>query len=132
MDIKEMASLSKSYENSLNDIRNKIVDEIKKILSKAELPNVKRISSSPLIITVPSSVVFSNSWNMSAEYYISEAQINLLISKIKNKQTVSEIEHFINTVISDGYIREDSKNKMFINSAVKETLIKISEMLKEN
>ena len=132
MDIKEMASLSKSYENSLNDICNKIVDKIKKILSKAELPNVKRISSSPLIITVPSSVVFSNSWNMFVEYYISEAQVNLLILKIKNKQTVSEIEHFINTVISDGYIREDSKNKMFINSAVKETLIKISEMLKEN
>lgn len=132
MDIKEMVSLSKSYEDSLNDIRSKIIDEIKKILSKAELPNVKRISSSPLIIIVPSSVVFSNSWNMSAECYITEAQVNLLISKIKNKQTVSEIEHFINTVISDGYIRKNSKHKMFINSAVKETLIKISEMLKEN
>lgn len=128
MDIKEMVNLSKSYENSLNDIRSKIIDEIKEVLSKAELPNVKRISSSPLIVTVPSSVVFSNSWNMSAEYYITEVQVKLLISRIKNKQTISEIEHFINTVISDGYIREDSKNKMFINSAVKETLIKISKM----
>lgn len=132
MDIKEMASLSKSYENSLNDIRNKIIDEIKKILSKVELPNVKRISSSPLIVTVPASVVFSNSWNMSAEYYISETQVNLIISKIKNKQTLSEIEHFIDLIISDGYIRENKYHKMFINSAVKGSLIKISGMLKEN
>lgn len=93
---------------------------------------MKRISSSPLIVTVPSSVVFSNSWNMSAEYYISETQVNLIISKIKNKQTLSEIEHFINMIISDGYIRENKEHKIFINSAVKESLIKISEMLKEN
>ena len=93
------------------------------------LPETKRISSSPLIVVVKASVVFSNSWNMSAEYYISESQTRLLIEKIKNKQTISEIKHFIDTIISDNYIRVDSKNKMFINSAIKQALIEIAAML---
>lgn len=129
MSIKQMYQTASVYEAALNEIRNGIVEEITKRLVKVELPNVKRVSSSPLVVIVQASVVFGNSWNMSAEYYISEKQTRLLIEKIKNKQTISEIKHFIETVISNGYIMKDSKNKMFINSAVKEALIEIATML---
>ena len=129
MNIKQMYQSASAYEAAMNKLRNDIVEEIVKKLAKVELPEAKRISSSPLIVIVKASVVFSNSWNMSAEYYISECQTRLLIEKIQNKQTISEIKHFIDTVISDNYIRVDSKNKMFINSAVKQALIEIAAML---
>lgn len=129
MNIKQMYQSASMYEAALNEIRDGIIEEITKRLSQVELPNVQRISSSPFIIIVPASVVFSNSWNMSAEYYISEKQTQLLIEKIKNKQTISEIKRFIDTVISNGYIMVDSRNKMFINSAVKKALIEIATML---
>ena len=129
MSIKQMYQSASMYEAAMNELRNGIVEEIAERLSYTELPNVKRISSSPLIVVVSASVVFSNSWNMSAEYYISEKQTELLVEKIRNKQTISEIKHFIDKVISDGYIKVDSRNKMFINSAVKEALIEIATML---
>lgn len=129
MDVKQMYQSASVYEAAMNELRNNIVEEIAKILSKVELPEAKRISSSPLIVIVKASTVFSNSWNMSAEYYISETQTNVLIEKIRNKITISEIKDFISNVISDGYIRLDSKNKMFINSAVKKALIEIATML---
>ena len=66
---------------------------------------------------------------MSAEYYISEKQTELIVEKIKNKKTISEIKCFIDTVISNGYIKVDSRDKMYINSAVKEALIEIATML---
>lgn len=129
MNIKQMYQLASMYEALLNEIRDGIIEEITKKLSQVELTNVQRISSSPLIVIVSASTVFSNSWNMSAEYYISEKQTQLLIEKIKNKQTISEIKRFIDTVISNGYIMVDSRNKMFINSAVKKSLIEIATML---
>lgn len=129
MDIQQLYQSAAIYEAAMNELRNNIVEEIAKMLSDVEFPNVKRVSSSPFIVIVPASVVFSHSWNMSAEYYISEKQTQMLIEKIKNKQTISEIKHFIETVIADGYIRLDSKNKMFINSAVKDALIEIVTML---
>ena len=129
MSIKQMYQSASMYEAVMNELRNGIVEEIAERLSYAELPNVKRISSSPFIVVVPASVVFSNSWNMSAEYYISEKQTELLVKEIRNKQTISEIKHFIDKVISDGCIKVDSRNKMFINSAVKEALIEIATML---
>ena len=129
MDIKQMYQSVSAYEAAMNKLRKEIVEEIAKKLVKVELPEAKRISSSPLVVVVKASVVFSNSWNMSAEYYISESQTRLLIEKIQNKQTISEIKHFIDTVISDNYIRVDSKNKMFINTAVKQALIEIAAML---
>lgn len=129
MSIKQMYRSAIIYETAMKELQNGIVEEIATMLSNVELPNAKRVSSSPLVVIVPASVVFSNSWNMSAEYYISENQTHALMEKIRNKQTISEIKHFIETVISNGYIREDSKNKMFINSAVKDTLIEIATML---
>lgn len=129
MNIKQMYKSASVYEAAMNELRNNIVEEIAKKLVKVELPEAKRISSSPLIVIVKASTVFSNSWNMSAEYYISETQTKVLIEKIKNKSTISEIKYFIDTVISDNYIRVDSKNKIFINSAVKQALIEIAAML---
>lgn len=129
MNLKQMYKSAATYEMAMNELRINIVDEIAKILSQVELPNVKRVSSSPMIVIVSASVVFSNYWNMSAEYYISETQTQTLMDKIKNKQTISEIKHFIEAVIADGYISMNSKNKMFINSAVKEALIEIATML---
>ena len=129
MSIKQMYQSASMYEAAMNELRNGIVEEIAERLSYVELPNVKRISSSPFIVVVPASVAFSNSWNMSAEYYISEKQTELLVKRIRNKQTISEIKHFIDKVISDGCIKVDSRNKMFINSAVKEALIEIATML---
>ena len=129
MNIKQMYQSASMYEAAMNELRNGIVEEIAERLSYAELTNVKRISSSPFIVVVPASVIFSNSWNMSAEYYISEKQTELLVKRIRDKQTISEIKHFIDKVISDGCIKVDSRNKMFINSAVKEVLIEIATML---
>ena len=129
MNIKQMYQSASMYEAAMNELRNGIVEEIAERLSYVELPNVKRISSSPFIVVVPANVIFSNSWNMSAEYYISEKQTELLVKRIRNKQTISEIKHFIDKVISDGCIKVDSRNKMFINSAVKKALIEIATML---
>ena len=129
MSIKQMYKSASIYEAAMNELRNNIVEEIATILADVELPNTRRVSSSPLIVIVPASVVFSNSWNMSAEYYISEKQTQALMEKISNKRTISEIKHFIETVISNGYVMVDSKNKMFINSAVKDALIEIAMML---
>lgn len=129
MSIKQMYQSASMYEAAMNELRNGIVEEIAERLSYVELPNAKRISSSPLIVVVPASVVFSNLWNMSAEYYISEKQTELIVEKIKNKKTISEIKCFIDTVISNGYIKVDSRDKMYINSAVKEALIEIATML---
>ena len=129
MDIQQLYRSARIHESAINKLRNNIVDEIAEILSRVNLPNVQRVSSSPLVVIVPSSVVFSNSWNMSAEYYISEIQTQVLMTKIKNKQTVYEIKHFIDAVILAGYIMIDSRNKMFINSAVRDALIKIATML---
>lgn len=129
MDIKQMYQSASVYEAAMNELRNNIVEEIATMLSNVELPNAKRVSSSPLVVIVPASVVFSNSWNMSAEYYISEKQTQALMERIRNKKTISEIKHFIETVISNGYIMMDSKHKMFINSAVKDALIEIATML---
>ena len=129
MNIQQLYQSASAYEIAMNELRNKIVEEIAEMLSDVEFPNARRLSSSPFIVIVPASVVFSNSWNMSAEYYISEKQTQMLIEKIKNKQTISEIKRFIEVVIVDGYIRLDSKHKMFINSAVKDALIEIATML---
>lgn len=129
MSIQQMYKSASAYEAAMNELRNNIVKEIEEILSDVELPNVKRVSSSPLIVIVPASVVFSNSWNMSAEYYITEEQTKLFINKIKNKTTIAEIKKFIDEVISKGYIEIHSKYKAYINPAVKEALIEIAMML---
>ena len=125
MNIKQMCQSASIYEAALNEIRKDIVEEICERLSKVDLPDVKRVSSSPLIVIVKASTVFSNSWNMSAEYYISEVQTKVLIEKIRNKTLLSEIVKFINEVVTNGYIRIDSRNKMHINNAVKAELINI-------
>lgn len=122
MSIKQMCQSASIYEAALNEIRKGIVEEICERLSKVDLPNVKRISSSPLIVIVNASTVFSNSWNISAEYYISETQTRVLIEKIRNKNSLSEIVKFIDDVVTNGYIRIDSRNKMYINDAVKTEL----------
>lgn len=129
MSIKQMCQSASIYEAALNEVRKNIVEEIAKRLAKVKLPDVQRISSSPCIVIVKASTVFSNSWNMSAEYYITESQTNLLIEKISKKTTITEIKHFIDEVVSTGYIRMDSRNKMFINSAVKAALIEILNMM---
>lgn len=129
MNIKQMYQSASVYEAAMNELRNNIIEEIAEILSKVELPNVKRISSSPMIVIVPASVVFSNSWNMSAEYYITEEQTRLFIEKIKGKTTIAEIKKFIDEVVSKGYIEIHSRYKVSINSAVKEALIEIATML---
>lgn len=128
MSIKQMCQSASIYEAALNEIRKGIVEEICERLSKVDLPNVKRISSSPLIVIVNASTVFSNSWNMSAEYYISETQTRVLSEKIRNKTSLSEIVKFIDEVVTNGYIRIDSRNKMYINDAVK---IELKNILKE-
>lgn len=132
MSIKQMCQSVSIYETALNELRKGIVEEIVERLSSIEMPEVKRISSSPLIVTVKASTVFEcGRWNLSAEYYISEAQTKVLIEKIKNKVLISDIVKFINEVIENGYIRVDSKNKMYINNAVKAELVSIAEELKE-
>ena len=60
MSIKQMYQSASMYEAAMNELRNGIVEEIAERLSYVELPNAKRISSSPLIVVVPASVVFSN------------------------------------------------------------------------
>ncbi len=125
MNIKQMCQSASIYEAALNEVRQGIVEEICERLSKVDLPEAKRISSSPLIVIVQASTVFSNSWNMSAEYYISETQTKVLIEKIRNKTTLSEIVKFIEDVVANGYIRIDSRNKMHINNAVKTELMNI-------
>lgn len=131
MSIKQMCQSASIYEAALNEVRNNIVKEIAERLSKVELPDVQRISSSPCIVIVKASTVFSNSWNMSAEYYITESQTKLLIEKISNKTTITEIKKFIGEVISKGYIEIHSRYKVFINSAVKSALIEILNMMEE-
>jgi hypothetical protein len=131
MSIKQMCKSVSIYETALNELRNGIIEEIAERLSQVDLPDVKRISSSPLIVIVKASTVFASSWNMSAEYYISEVQTRVLIEKIRNKVLISDIVKFINEVIENGYIRIDSRNKMFINNSVKAELISIAEELKE-
>ena len=69
MDIQKLYQSANIYEAAMNELRNNIVEEIATMLIDVELPNAKRVSSSPLVVIVPASVVFSNSWNMSAEYY---------------------------------------------------------------
>lgn len=133
MNIKQMCQSASIYEAALNEVRKGIVKEICERLSKVELPEAKRVSSSPLIVIVQASTVFSSSWNMSAEYYISETQTKVLIEKIRNKTTLSEIVKFIEDVVTNGYIRIDSRNKMHINDAVKAELINIlKEIQKED
>ena len=129
MSIKQMCQSASIYEAALNEVRNNIVKEIAERLSKVELPDVQRISSSPCIVIVKASTVFSNSWNMSAEYYITESQTKLLIEKISNKTTITEIKKFIVEVVSKGYIEIHSRYKVFINSAVKAALIEILNMM---
>lgn len=131
MSIKQMCKSVSIYETALNELRKGIVEEIAERLAQVDFPNAQRISSSPLIVTVKASTVFSNSWNMSAEYYISEAQTRVLIEKIRNKVLISDIAKFINEVITNGYIKVDSRNKMYINNSVKAELISIAEELKE-
>lgn len=131
MSIKQMCKSVSIYETALNELRKGIVEEIAERLSQVDMPDIQRVSSSPLIVIVKASTVFSNSWNMSAEYYISESQARVLIEKIRNKVLISDIAKFINEVITNGYIKVDSRNKMFINTAVKAELISIAEELKE-
>ena len=131
MSIKQMCKSVSIYETALNELRKGIIEEIAERLSQVDLPDVKRISSSPRIVIVKASTLFANNWNMSAEYYISESQTKVLIEKIRNKVLISDIVKFINEVIANGYIRIDSRNKMFINNAVKAELISIAEELKE-
>lgn len=129
MSIKQMCQSASIYEAALNEVRNNIIKEIAERLSKVELPDVQRISSSPCIVIVKASTVFSNSWNMSAEYYITESQTKLLIEKISNRTTIAEIKRFIGEVASKGYIEIHSRYKVFINSAVKAALIEILNMM---
>lgn len=131
MSIKQMCKSVSIYEATLNELRKGIVEEIAERLSQIDMPDVQRISSSPLIVIVKASTVFENRWNMSAEYYISESQTRVLIEKIRNKVLISDIAKFINEVITNGYIKVDSRNKMYINTAVKAELINIAEELKE-
>lgn len=131
MSIKQMCQSVSIYETALNELRKGIVKEIAERLSQVDLPDVKRISASPLVVIVKASTVFENRWNMSAEYYISEAQTKVLIEKIRNKVLISDIAKFINQVITDGYIKVDSRNKIHINNSVKAELISIAEDLKE-
>lgn len=131
MSIKQMCQSASIYEAALNEVRNNIVKEIAERLAKVELPDVQRISSSPCIVIVKASTVFSNSWNVSAEYYITESQTNLLVEKISNKTTITEIKKFIGEVVSKGYIEIHSRYKVFINSAVKAALIEILNMMEE-
>lgn len=131
MSIKQMCKSVSIYETALNELRKGIVEEIAERLSSVEMPNVKRYSSSPLIVIVKASTLFENNWNMSADYYISEAQTKVLIEKIKNKALISDIAKFINEVIEKGYVKVTSSYKMYINNSVKAELISIAEELKE-
>lgn len=131
MSIKQMCQSVSIYETALNELRKGIVNEIAERLSSVEMPDVKRISSSPLIVIVKASTVFDNRWNMSADYYISEAQTKVLIEKIRNKPLISDIAKFINEVIEKGYVKVNSNYKMHINNSVKAELISIVEELKE-
>ena len=120
-----------SFISKDNLICGNAVDEIAERLSSVEMPEVQRVSSSPLIVIVKASTVFDNRWNMSADYYISEAQTKVLIEKIRNKMLISDIAKFINEVIEKGYVKVTNSYKMHINNSVKAELISIAEELKE-
>ncbi len=133
MNIEQICKSISAYEKTINELLKGVVDEIAEMLYQVKMPDVKTISSSPRIVIVKASTVFSNSWNMSAEYYISESQTEVLIAKIRNKTSLVDIAKFIDDVILNGYIRINSFTKMHINTAVRAKLIEISKMLsKEN
>lgn len=89
----------------------------------------KNISKNPNIITVSLKEVQSlGAFNLSAEYYDSEYQINLISEKIKNLTTIREIRDVISKIIDEKRITIN-KNKTPINENVLNNLKKILVLL---
>jgi hypothetical protein len=67
-----------------------------------EMEGVKRISSSPLCVSVSFKILSENRWNMSAGYYISESQTEKLKKKIERVTSLQDVFLFVSTVLKDG------------------------------
>ena len=133
--MEEKIKKAKELERMSLALAKEIIQDIITQLSKPiEMEGVKRIGSSPRCVSVLFSQVMANKFNLSAEYYISEAQLTRLIERIQKMDTVTEVSQFINETLSNGFISckcGDSKYRLSINPAVRAELERISEALNQ-
>lgn len=115
------------------ELAKEIIGDIVERLSKPlEMTGVKRISQSPNCVSVPLSQIMNNKFNLSAEYYITDAQLSKIKAKIQNMTTVSQVKQFIDESLTNGYITGragESKYKLSLNPAVTSELQEIANQL---
>ena len=131
--MKEKIQRAKELEQMSLELAKEIIGDIVERLSKpVEMAGVKRISHSPNCVSVPLSQIMNNKFNLSAEYYISDAQLSKIKTKIQNMTTVSQVKQFIDESLANGYITGragETKYKLSLNPAVTSELQEIAQAL---
>ena len=131
--MKEKIQKAKELERLSLELAKEIIEDVIERLSKPiEMEGVHRISRSPNCVSVPLSQIMNNKFNLSVEYYISDAQVSKIKSRIQNMTTVSQVKQFIDESLTNGYITGragESKYKLSLNPAVTSELQEIANQL---
>ena len=132
MTIKEKFKMVRDFEaQALKLSKEAIIDIVEKLSQPIEMHGVKQVNSSPKCVLVSFKTFTENSWNFSADYYISENQAKTIKEKIQKMNSLDDVFRFISRVLEDGYIIPGSNknNRILINPAVRKELEEIKEAL---
>ena len=105
-----------------------LILDIVDCIQDTQLEGVTPIPGNVKCATVSFSTIFSNpKAPLSAEYYISDYQTQILREKISSFSTLSEVVKFIDSAVNDGYTVVKGEKVLF-NTAVKDKLVAIKQM----
>ena len=132
MTIKEKLKAVRDFETqALMLSKEAIGDIVDKLSRPIEMEGVKQVNLSPKCVLVSFKTFAENSWNFSADYYISEKQTETIKEKIQKMNSLEDVFRFISKVLEDGYIvlGTNKNNRIAINPAVRKELEEIKEAL---
>jgi hypothetical protein len=123
---KQIADLY-AAEQKLANKTKEVVNTIVETLSDVHLDGVECDSSSKIkIATVPFSTIKNNSFNLSAEYYISECQMEAIKNKLSDCTSITQVLSFVNEAVNGRVVIKGEKIRF--NSAVIAKLKEIQKM----
>ena len=132
MTIKEKLKAVRDFETqALMLSKEAIGDIVDKLSRPIEMEGVKQVNLSPKCVLVSFKTFAENSWNFSADYYISEKQTETIKEKIQKMNSLEDVFRFISKVLEDGYVilGANKNNRIALNPAIRKELEEIKEAL---
>lgn len=96
MNISEVLAKEAEIKEIIDRIKHDITERIKEM----GIPGVTKITSSPGICMVSFSQVANNGCNLSAEFYMADAQADIVCKSFANADTAGKLQNKLNEIIN--------------------------------